>query len=224
MACLTDWLIDWLSDWLAGWLAGWLTDLLANWMTDELTADWLTDWRTDCRLTGWLTDGPTADWSTDRLTDRLLTEQLTDLPTDCRLTNWLTDGSTADWPTDWLTDWLTAHWLLTDCSLTTWPTNCQNISQKPPTRNAIGFYISMFNVCYLTCESEMFRVGWQRNYTAVFAAAMLLFQFLRIRYAANSVSLTCNTYVCVSPTKQTKVSHSLFIYAFSNLSLTTYLF
>lgn len=48
--------------------------------------------------------------------------------------------------------------------------------------------------------------------------------FLRNKYAANSVSLTCNTYVCVSPTKQTKVSHSLFIYAFSNLSLTTYLF
>ena len=148
-------------------MAGWLTDLLANWLTDELTdwptecrlinwlTDWLTDWRTDCRLTGWLTDGPTADWSTDRLTDRLQTDQLT----------------------DWLTDWLTAHWLLTDCSLTTWPTNCQNISQKPPTRNAIGFCISMQS-------------------------------FLRIRYAANSVSLTCNTYICVSPTKQTKVSHS----------------
>ena len=189
---MTDSLSDWLTDCPIDWLAGWLTDLLANWLTDELTdwptecrlinwlTDWLTDWRTDCRLTGWLTDGPTADWSTDRLTDRLQTDQLTDWRIDFRLTNWLTD-------------WLTAHWLLTDCNLTTWPTNCQNISQKPPTRNAIGFCISMQS-------------------------------FLRIRYAANSVSLTCNTYVCVSPTKQTKVSHSLFIYAFSNLSLTTYLF
>ena len=204
---MTDSLSDWLTDCPIDWLAGWLTDLLANWLTDELT-----DWPSECRLINWLTDWLT-DWRTDC--------RLTGWRTDCRLINWPTDGSTADWPTDWLTDrlqtdqltdwltdWLTAHWLLTDCSLTTWPTNCQNISQKPPTRNAIGFYISMFNVCYLTCESEMFRVGWQRNYTAVFAAAMLLFQFLRIRYAANSVSLTCNTYVCVSPTKQTKVSHS----------------
>ena len=198
---MTDSPSDWLTVRLTGWLAGWLTDLLANWLTDELTdwptecrlinwlTDWLTNWLTDRLLTDWMTDwrtdcrlidGPTADWSTDRLTDRLQTDQLTDWRTDCRLTNWLTD-------------WLTAHWLLTDCSLTTWPTNCQNISQKPPTRNAIGFCISMQS-------------------------------FSRIRYAANSISLTCNTYVCVSPTKQTKVCHSLFIYAFSNLSLTTYLF
>ena len=177
--CLTDWLTvrltvrltGWLADRLIGQLTDGRTDWLTYWMqTDQLT-DWLTNWLTDR-----LTDGPTADWSTDRRTDRLQTDQLTDWRTDCRLTNWLT-----------------AHWLLTDCSLTTRPTNCQNISQKPPTRNAIGFCISMQS-------------------------------FLRIRYAANSVSLTCNTYVCVSPTKQTKVSHSLFIYAFSNLSLTTYLF
>ena len=164
MGQLTDGRTDWLTYWMQ---TDQLTDWLTNWLTDQLQTDWLTDWRTDCRLINWPTDGSTADWPTDwRI--------------DCRLTNWLTD-------------WLTAHWLLTDCSLATWLTNCQNISQKPPTRNAIGFCISMQS-------------------------------FLRIRYAANSVSLTCNTYVCVSPTKQTKVSHSLFIYAFSNLSLTTYLF
>lgn len=173
---LSDWLTDCPIDWLAGWPTYWPIDWRTNWLTDLLNADWSTDW-----LTNWLTDRLQTDW-------------LTDWRTDCRLINWPTDGSTADWPTaDWLTDWLTAHWLLTDCSLTTWRTNCQNISQKPPTRNTIGFCISMQS-------------------------------FSRIRYAANSVSLTCNTYVCVSPTKQTKVSHSLFIYAFSNLSLTTYLF